>query len=256
MPRDGRGWHKEPVRHGLAAKGIRTSRKWEKGDRNTKIDIRHFIESYYGGDLRAEDVRVIILNESTLPLGGIDLLTHRHGIFQFWNKEYAKELATHIKRHQMEPVLEIAAGDGVLSMMLRERGVDIVATDIKGRKREAFRIVERAPVETAEAFEAIRKYRPKTVIISWIPASSDLDRKLLQESGVQNILIIGEHFGGATGSIESDEEAEKIAARAGYKLSTLPSVDAYNYGRTDFPVGGKIRRHSRTALFSMSGGKK
>jgi len=173
----------------------------------------------------------------------------RHHIFQLWNKEYIDILAKEIKLLiGEEPALEVAAGDGMLSHWLREHGVDIKATDAMSGQWDWDLHPSRSKVEKLDAIEAIRKYKPRLVVVSWIELGSTLDIKILEENP-EFVIIIGERRGGCTGSREFWEVYEK----KGYTLEYFDEVDKFNICRSDSAIPGfGMRRHSETALFRFT----
>lgn len=173
----------------------------------------------------------------------------RKALFQLWNKEYVEELSVEIKKLVNDKlVLEVAAGDGMLSHWLREYGVNIKATDDMSWHnfdRTEYPIKIRSEVEKLDAIEAIQKYKPNLVIASWIPYGSDLDYKILKEK-VSYFIIIGEGPGGCTGSEVFWEKYEE----EGYVWEYFKEVDKYNICRTDSAIQNiRIYKHSSTALF-------
>lgn len=170
-----------------------------------------------------------------------------NNIFQLWNKEYIESLAEEIKSLVGEdPCLEVAAGDGMLSHWLRQRGVNIKATDDMSRTGESA-IKLRSEVEKLDAIEAIQKYRPRLVVVSWVEYTSTLDTQILDERP-EYVIIIGEGHGGCTGS----EDLWENYSEKGYSLEYLSKVDQFNICRTDSAIlGFSLRRHSCTALFRL-----
>jgi hypothetical protein len=90
-------------------------------------------------------------------------------------------------------VLEVCAGRGVMSRVMRGRGEDWTATDLNPVTDD---------VEEMDAIEAVRQYKPDAIVASWIPYGSDLDVQLAEvarELGIP-MVVIGEGNGGCTGS--------------------------------------------------------
>jgi hypothetical protein len=90
-------------------------------------------------------------------------------------------------------VLEVCAGRGVLSRVLRGRGEDWTATDLNPVTDD---VVE------MDAIEAVRQYKPDVIVASWIPYTSDLDVRLAELAKELGIImvVIGEGNGGCTGT--------------------------------------------------------
>lgn len=180
-------------------------------------------------------------------------------IWQFWTKEYIDGLAEHIKKTYGKDakVLEVGAGDGWLSRLLRERNIDIVATDDyswdyepdsptpKGSARKFHLKVKRVfPVQNAPYHKAIKEYKPDVVIVSWMPYCADWTKAFRRYKSTKGYIIIGESAGGCCGSDECFKKYE------GYKITDGFAFDKYNLCRTDsfWNFGGKnaIHRHSYT----------
>lgn len=99
------------------------------------------------------------------------------------------------------PVVEIAAGSGYLSALLRAHGVDSIATDpYYGRNRYLFEERAEWPVHALTAEDAIRAHPERAVLCSW-PC---YDRPwagaaIAHMQPGQVLLLIGESSGGCTG---------------------------------------------------------
>ena len=93
------------------------------------------------------------------------------------------------------PILEIGAGRGYLSRVLRLAGIDAVATDAHPRDEA----LPSCPVEGLTAMEAIRSHRGRTVLCSWptYEGSWLAEAALAMESG-RRLLVVGEDEGGCT----------------------------------------------------------
>lgn len=192
----------------------------------------------------------------------------RNNIFQLWNKEYIEALSKEILNLVGEDlVLEVAAGDGMLSHWLREHGVNIKATDNMSWHQQSeiysnpayknrSRIKTHGEVEELDAISAIRKYKPRMVIASWLPYESELDCEILDEEP-EYLILIGEGCGGCTGSTKFwgdwhwDEESKMLShwSQKGYSEENL-DVDTWNLCRTDY--GDQFGRHGSTTLYTRS----
>lgn len=174
----------------------------------------------------------------------IFLFAHENRIYQFWNKEYIECLANEIKKRVGNKlVLEVAAGDGMLSYWLRSYGVNIIATD-----SGEWKITPRNHVEIIDAVSAIKKYNPIMVIASWLPYQEELDIQIFNQK-VPYIILIGEE-NGACGS-EKFWETE-YWKKAGYERVWLDECDRYNICRTDYCFGDTCYFiHSTTGLYIL-----
>lgn len=123
--------------------------------------------------------------------------------FSFINLEYVDNLANFLKGKK---VLEVMAGNGLLSLLLEERGVDIIATDIAPGENNHYDIrnVYNDKIETLDAVEAIRKYGRSVdyVIMSWPPYDNPIATKVMRAIKEVNndirVIYIGEQEGGCT----------------------------------------------------------
>jgi len=187
-----------------------------------------------------------------------------NNIFQLWNKEYIETVSEAILNLVGEDlVLEVAAGDGMLSHWLREYGVNIKATDNMSwhqqndahddRKRRFHRPTQiHSEVEELDGISAIRKYNPRMVIASWIEYCSELDCEILDERP-EYLILIGEGNGGCTGSTKfwgdewnEDNKTPAYWTQKGYSEKEL-DIDVWNICRTDYPWN---HSHGSTMLYT------
>jgi hypothetical protein len=198
--------------------------------------------------------RVLVDYSGPFKYGEFFDFVNKYGIFQFWNVEYISCLAEEIKAKVGSGlVLEVAAGDGMLSYWLRNYGVNAHATD-SGEwyklGRAGARVRPRAPVEIIDAVEAIRKYKPQMVMASWLPNDDTLlDIKISDECSnlkIPYILLIGE-TDGATGSMRFWQQ--KYWEKAGYEMLPYSHCDEWNLCRTDYVSNGHVWHHSSTIFF-------
>lgn len=116
-------------------------------------------------------------------------------IFQLWTKEYIDALSEYLLTCP-QPIIEVGAGKGLLSYYLRKKGVPILATDdnswnlIKENKYD---------VKVLDYKAAIKKYKPETVIVSWMLLDADWT-PFFREMNIKEYILIGEGPGGCTGS--------------------------------------------------------
>jgi hypothetical protein len=70
---------------------------------------------------------------------------------------------------QLGPLVEVGAGTGYWSALLRNAGLDVIATDIQadGDIGYGFRPARHAPVEALGAVEAVERYPTRSVLCSW-----------------------------------------------------------------------------------------
>lgn len=124
-------------------------------------------------------------------------------------KELIDELAKFIDSRKC---LEIMAGKGVISKGLRDKGIDIIATDNNSWKGQA---EDRwTDVEIIDAGNAISKYRDVDIIIaSWMPMdceSKRLVRNIRKYNPDVLLIIVGEYEGGCTSNDDWFDRVEEI----------------------------------------------
>lgn len=112
-------------------------------------------------------------------------LVQPRGIYCFYTRELIGRLADLIGSRRC---LEIGAGDGTLTRFLKERGVQITATDNHGWS-QAVNYPEW--VIKQDAREALAAHAPEVVICSWPPAQNDFERDVFDTPSVQLYIVIG-----------------------------------------------------------------
>jgi hypothetical protein len=120
-------------------------------------------------------------------------LVGRKGIYCFYSRELLHELAGLIGDRSC---LEIAAGDGTLSRLLAEQGVDIKATDDHSW---AHSVTFPDDVERLDAVKALRRYQPQVVLCSWPPAANSFEREVFATASVELYVVIGSRHEYASG---------------------------------------------------------
>lgn len=112
-------------------------------------------------------------------------LVQPKGIYCFYSRELIEALAGMIASRSC---LEIGAGDGTLTRFLKDRGVELTATDNHGWS-QAVQYPEW--VLKLDAREALAKYVPEAVICSWPPSQNDFERCVFDTPSVQLYIVIG-----------------------------------------------------------------
>jgi hypothetical protein len=106
-------------------------------------------------------------------------------IFQIYNREFIEELASIVNRSlesqekNSSPVLEVMCGDGRLTEFLQpfvKR--DVIASDARDGR---YNIPYPKWVESLDALEAIDKYKPSFIVLSWEPYLSIAGIKVVQK---------------------------------------------------------------------------
>lgn len=108
-----------------------------------------------------------------------------NGIYCFFTPATISGLAELMKDG---PCLEIGAGDGFLAARLKERGVDIRATDDFSWSSK---IESVGNVEKLDAAAAVAKHKPSTVLCCWPPAQNKFEQSVFEEPSVRRYIVIG-----------------------------------------------------------------
>lgn len=111
------------------------------------------------------------------------------------------------------PLVECGAGMGYWAALLRARGVDAVAYDLRppgGGSRNAYHRKGRRPwteVGRASAAAAARRHGDRALVLCWPPYDDDAGSySALRAYGGDTVIYIGEHDDGATGSVRFHRE--------------------------------------------------
>lgn len=130
--------------------------------------------------------------------------------FSVITEPLADKLAEYLKGKQC---LEIMAGRGVLSKVLQDRGIDIVATDDYSWKTFMDTSEPWTKIEQLEAGDAIRKYKNVShIIVSWMPMdapSRRIIRMIRKYNPNAKLIVIGEDGGGCTSNDDWFERVEE-----------------------------------------------
>jgi hypothetical protein len=153
-------------------------------------------------------------------------LVQPKGIYCFFSQELINGLAGIIGGCSC---LEIAAGDGTLSRFLKDRGVQVTATDDYSWQHS---VSYPEWVVNKDAREALRQYSPEVVICSWPPAGNSFERAIFRTRSVKQYILITSRHRHAAGNWESylDQDLfDMQEARALSRLVLPPELDAVVY---------------------------
>jgi len=154
-------------------------------------------------------------------------------IFQFFSQEFIDFLAESIKRIKANKIVEIGAGDGLLSHFLMEKGIDIHPTD--DYSRDDLDHPER--VEKLGHKQTLEKYSPDLVVINWEEYNAEYSIDVLKYPSVKYVIWIGEYNEGCTGS-------EKL-----WDYKHEDTGNPYCLARTDSMMFGDIHKHTAVWIF-------
>jgi hypothetical protein len=150
-------------------------------------------------------------------------LVQPRGIYCFYTRELIREISQLVGDR---PCLEIAAGDGTLTAFLREKGVNVRATD-----SHAWTHTTEYPgsVERLDAEQALEKYRPQSVLCSWPPPGNSFERRVFTTKSVDLYIVIGSRYRFASGNWESYEAQRDFDWQTNAQLSRYvlpPELDS------------------------------
>ena len=160
--------------------------------------------------------RLVIHKKRLMPL------VNQKGIYCFYSKPLINELSGLIGDKRC---LEIGAGDGTLSLFLKEGHVCCIATDDYSWEHY---ISYPDFVEKADAKTALHKYSPEVVICSWPVANNTYEKHVFRTSSVQLYIVIGTKNPAVTGNFETYHSADDFYMEYSERLSSLilpPSDD-------------------------------
>jgi len=108
--------------------------------------------------------------------------------FQFWNKQFNDALTKVLQKMKPKLILEVGAGQGILSKILTDRGFNVKAIDNFSWPfdKRYFKI------EKIDYKNALLKYQPDVVIGSWMPLGTDWTKDFRKTKSVKHYIIIGE----------------------------------------------------------------
>jgi hypothetical protein len=138
------------------------------------------------------------------------------------------------------PVLEVCAGRGELAAALQDRDVDLVCTDTDPPAG--------SPVIRLDAFAALARFQPTTVVGSFVPVDSGIDQAVLADQAVKFYLVLGARLSGQLGS-------PQLWSACGWTATPLPQVTEALVTRHDVWLGeGRgILRRGEAWLFRRAG---
>ena len=166
---------------------------------------------------------------SEIPL---DLLSwsDRHRVYQLPNREFIQELAKTIKEIDPETIIEIAAGRGIICRHISNiLNKEIILTDNYSWWKNIEEKIEYQDVIKMDYNEAIDKFKPDLIIVSWIPYKNCWTEDFRKYSSVKGYIVIGESRGGCTGNINDWD--------TNWTIKDLDDVEKYGICRSDHSFG-------------------
>lgn len=131
-------------------------------------------------------------------------LVRDKGIYCFYSRELLAEL-----RHLLDKklCLEIGAGDGALSRLLVDTGIDITATDDRSW---SYAIDYPESVVTLDARKALNKYQPQAVICCYPPPGNNFEKHVFATKSVQLYVVIGSRYQFVSGNWEDYAKQDRF----------------------------------------------
>lgn len=168
-------------------------------------------------------------------------------LYQIWTKETIDALATWLEHERAQVVLEVGAGDGLLTHWLRARLRDIpirlIATDNGSWQTSAsLHWPHRAEnVWQLTAAQALARFQPDTVLSSWMPWGEDWTGRFRMCRSVSRYVLIGEGRGGAVATESAWDPHPDWLARP------IPDFEEGAWCRTDWwdQAGRGAFRHTQ-----------
>jgi hypothetical protein len=115
-------------------------------------------------------------------------------------------------------VIEIAAGDGTLSRLLRDRGVGIEASD----DRSWHHAIDYPPfVAGMDAETALRELAPEVVVCCWPPAANGFEHAVFESRSVVRYIVLGSVHDFASGAWDAYAGQRGFVMRQDAGLSAL-----------------------------------
>ena len=104
---------------------------------------------------------------------------------------------------KLSPIVEVGAGSGYWTAMLRAAGIDIIATDAlpAGKNPHGFQTSEFCKVEPIDALSAVTRYENRSIFCSWPTEGEEWAAEAFSKLPRGNhLILIGTGRGGITGS--------------------------------------------------------
>ncbi len=151
-------------------------------------------------------------------------------IFVACSGEFVDAVAQEL-RHLAGIILEIGAGSGELAAALHKRDVPVLATDP----------IPMGPnVTKLAARDALARYRPETVLSSFLPVDAGIEADILRSPGVRHYLYIGPVIMGRVGP-------DALWSVPQWRAKTLPEINRALISRLDSLPDFTRRTHQRGA---------
>jgi len=155
-------WTKDP----MMEKSVELQGIWGYDFPLRHVDMFHFVLDVRGGDIQSDGIPP----------------------FQWWNKTFNGALSKLLHSINAKVIVEVAAGDGMLTKILLDRGFNVYATDSYRWTYEK----QYSPVEKLTYGRALKKYSPDVVICSWMPLGTNWTPTFRETESVMHYIQMGE----------------------------------------------------------------
>ncbi len=153
----------------------------------------------------------------------------RKAFCRVWGFSIPCREAVEALRGLNHPLVEVGAGSGYWTALLRAAGLDVVATDLEAQGEGPYGsgMGRYAPLEALGAVEAVRAYPGRDVFCSWPSAGADWCAEAVSEIAVGRAFAwIGDRPGGVTATPALHEVlAERFEPVAEVEIPQFPWVD-------------------------------
>ncbi len=173
---------------------------------------------FFERDLRRKPVSIAAYRATWPLLWQRNLLlplVRRKGIYCFYSSRFVKRLAALIGDR---PCLEIAAGDGTLTRFLRDRGVELNASDDYSWARH---VSFDESVERLDARAALRRHQPAVVVCSWPPPGNDFEAEVFRTPTVETYVVVTSRSRADAGNWTAYEDQDQFQMTESRGLSRL-----------------------------------
>ena len=138
------------------------------------------------------------VREYVIKIAGYALISNKtiKDLYKYLNENYD------LKKIKM---IEIMAGNALISAGLKDMNLDCIGTDIKDPEEGFDDILNWTDVEKIDCVEAIEKYKPDIVFCSWPRDNSPIleaTNKIFEINPKAELIHIGENYGGCCASEE------------------------------------------------------
>ncbi len=197
-------------------------------------------------------VEHIRLSESATVHGVDSWLDYcqRWEIYHLPTREFVHLLSDKIRLLEVDNLLEVCTGFGLLSSGLHNEGHKVIAVDSGDWKDTAPPVprLNLSRIQRMSAKGALERYNPDLVIGCWTPSDGTVDIQVMRYPSVRYYIYIAQSSKTSVGS-------QRVWEQGGWSVCELKHLEKYSLCRYDFFIGiteGELMKHSRSFLFCRS----